>query len=184
MAGDELVRRLLAHLDKVEQDLQEHNRDPYAGLSDDELHQERVHPAYEYETVTVGRKSYEDDRPPGEGWERNITSVDPQGWERFDYTEDSYWRRLRPDGSRSSWKPSDWVVEGLRMVRAHRDIVRLYQDADTALALAVWFNRTARTPERLTDSETMAGLRATAVAFRRAVVSLADGYGIEAGGDV
>ncbi|QDK01951.1 hypothetical protein SEA_VIBAKI_71 [Arthrobacter phage Vibaki] len=60
------------------------------------LHRDRRHPAYEYETTEGPRKSWNDyDRPPeGDGWERN-TDAGRDGWDRFDYTEESYWRRLK-----------------------------------------------------------------------------------------
>ncbi|MFE2563053.1 hypothetical protein [Streptomyces mirabilis] len=66
------------------------------------LHAERRHPAYEYATTSGPRKQWDDvDLPPhddnGEpepGWERNVDAGMPgEGWERFDYTEESYWRR-------------------------------------------------------------------------------------------
>lgn len=91
-------------------------RDPFEGMSDDELHQRRAHPAYEYETTEGQRKAWEgvDDPPwdealgrPGEGWELNITSRDPDAFERFDYTEERYWRRLRPDGPRAQPVPRE-----------------------------------------------------------------------------
>lgn len=68
------------------------------------LHAEHRHPGYEYR-VTVGpRKQWDDiDRPPagedGEpdpSWERNVDAGRPgQGWDRFNYTEESYWRRKK-----------------------------------------------------------------------------------------
>lgn len=74
--------------------------DKQAALSDDELHDRRNHPAWEYATTEGPRKAwYHADEPPeGEGWERNATASDPDAWERFDYTEESYWRRRRPEG--------------------------------------------------------------------------------------
>ncbi|WP_420032285.1 DUF6247 family protein [Streptomyces sp. cg28] len=71
-------------------------------LTDAELHARRAHPDYEYATTEGPRKQWDDiDVPPhdeeGEpepGWERN-TDAGRDGWERFDYTEESYWRRPR-----------------------------------------------------------------------------------------
>jgi hypothetical protein len=91
--------------------------DPKAA-TDAELHALESHPAYEYRTTTGPRKQWNDiDVPPcdweGEpepGWERN-TDTGRDGWERFDYTEESYWRRLRPDGPR---KPC--IPRGLRIL--------------------------------------------------------------------
>jgi len=63
-----------------------------------ELHARRAHPAYEYATTEGQRKAWDDaDTPPeGEGWERN-TDAGRNGWDRFDYTEESYWRRPKAD---------------------------------------------------------------------------------------
>lgn len=71
------------------------------------LHARCAHPAYEYATTEGQRKQWDDadmppldeDGKPEPGWERN-TDAGIQGWERFDYTEESYWRRLRPGGPR------------------------------------------------------------------------------------
>lgn len=62
------------------------------------LHAERRHPAWEYATTEGQRKAWDDaDTPPeGEGWERNV-DAGRNGWDRFDYTEESYWRRRRPE---------------------------------------------------------------------------------------
>lgn len=59
-----------------------------------ELHRMRRHPGYEYDTTEGQRKNWDDaDEPPeGEGWERNV-DAGRNGWDRFDYTEESYWRR-------------------------------------------------------------------------------------------
>lgn len=73
--------------------------------TDDELHARSAHPAYEYRTTEGPRKQWDDaDRPPsgddGEpepGWERN-TAAGRGGWERFDFTEESHWRRRLPAG--------------------------------------------------------------------------------------
>ncbi|MET7975747.1 DUF6221 family protein [Streptomyces mirabilis] len=73
--------------------------------SDAELHALESHPAYEYRTTSGPRKQWDDaDVPPCDdngdpepGWERN-TDAGRDGWERWDYTEESYWRRPRPDG--------------------------------------------------------------------------------------
>lgn len=58
------------------------------------LHAKGQHPDYEYATTRGGRKVWSDsDVPPqGEGWERNI-HMGRDGWERFDYHEESYWMR-------------------------------------------------------------------------------------------
>lgn len=56
------------------------------------LHARRVHPDFEYETTHGGRKSFDEHEPEGEGWERNVEEG-RNGWERFDYHEEAYWRR-------------------------------------------------------------------------------------------
>lgn len=69
------------------------------------LHAEFRHPGFEYRTTSGPRKQWDDiDRPPaGENcdpdytWERNADAGRPgMGWDRFDYTEESYWRRPKP----------------------------------------------------------------------------------------
>jgi hypothetical protein len=76
-------------------------------LTDAQLHARFAHPAWEYRVTEGPRKQWDDiDDPPRDengnpepGWERN-TDAGRDGWERWDYTEESYWRRLRPDGPR------------------------------------------------------------------------------------
>ena len=60
------------------------------------LHARSMHPDYEYKTTDGPRKSWDDaDTPPhGDGWEDN-EDAGLGGWERFDYHEEAYWRRLR-----------------------------------------------------------------------------------------
>lgn len=64
--------------------------------SDEELHNFCRHPDYEYETTQGPRKSWtdEDMEPDGPRWERNVDRG-RNGWERFDYHEESYWRRKK-----------------------------------------------------------------------------------------
>jgi len=70
-----------------------------------ELHARRAHPGFEYATTNGPRKQwdtideppYGDDGEPDPTWERNVDAGRPgQGWDRFDYTEVSYWRRRKP----------------------------------------------------------------------------------------
>lgn len=57
------------------------------------LHRTLSHPEYNYTTTTGPRKAfYNEDIPPGKGWERNI-DYGVEGWERFDYHEESYWKK-------------------------------------------------------------------------------------------
>jgi len=68
------------------------------------LHAERRHPDYEYRTTEGPRKQWDgvddpphgDDGEPEPDWERNIDAGRPgMGWDRFDYTEEAYWRRRK-----------------------------------------------------------------------------------------
>jgi hypothetical protein len=63
---------------------------------DNELHADRSHPDWEYATTEGQRKAFyhADVPPPGDGWVRN-TYAGRDGWERFEYTEESYWMRPR-----------------------------------------------------------------------------------------
>lgn len=64
--------------------------------TESELHRDFAHPDYEYRITEGQRKNWDDaDTPPkGVGWELNI-DAGRNGWERFDFTEESYWRRKR-----------------------------------------------------------------------------------------
>ena len=68
-----------------------------------DLHAIGAHPGYEYSTTRGGRKTWNeadvpprgDDGEPDPSWERNVEQGH-NGWERFDHTEQSYWRRPLP----------------------------------------------------------------------------------------
>lgn len=70
-----------------------------------ELHRRWRHPDYEYTSTEGQRKTWghADDPPydpvtlePDTSWERNWDAGSPgEGWERFEYTEESYWRRRK-----------------------------------------------------------------------------------------
>jgi len=66
--------------------------------ADRELHAHCAHPAYEYDTTQGPRKAFDriDEPPEGDGWERNV-DAGRDGWEWFNYHEESYWRRLRTE---------------------------------------------------------------------------------------
>ena len=70
----------------------------YAARLSSELHRRLAHPDYEYTTTEGQRKSVWNDVPPTEPdeipWERNVDYH--QGFERFEWHEESYWRRLKP----------------------------------------------------------------------------------------
>ena len=91
--------------------------EPSPRPTDKELHAKHSHPAYEYETTEGQRKRWDDqDVPPeGEGWERNV-DAGRDGWDRFDYTEESYWRRLKPEAERKEWK--QYIPQPLRALAA------------------------------------------------------------------
>ncbi|MFJ3506032.1 DUF6221 family protein [Streptomyces luteogriseus] len=88
--------------------------EPRGPETDADLHARFAHPAWEYRTTTGPRKQWDgvDDPPcddegnPEPGWERNIDAGCPgEGWERFDYMEESYWRRRRSDWLRPTCIP-------------------------------------------------------------------------------
>lgn len=65
--------------------------------TDEEKHRARCCPGWEYETVIEGRKAGDGHAPDGEGWEPN-NCVNHMGgrwgsFERFDFTEETYWKR-------------------------------------------------------------------------------------------
>jgi hypothetical protein len=68
--------------------------------SDAELHARHAHPDFEYRITNGPRKQWDtmdvpptdEDGIPERGWERNVDRG-RDGWERFDYHEESYWRR-------------------------------------------------------------------------------------------
>lgn len=90
--ADVLVRALQAQ----EAADREAYRQQLRALPEDQLHRDRAHPDWEYATTEGPRKQwYDEDVPPeGEGWVRNV-EAGRDGWDRFDYTEESYWRRPR-----------------------------------------------------------------------------------------
>lgn len=65
------------------------------------------HPDYEYDTTETGRKTSEEAHPPeGHGWEVNVDKGD-EGWDRLEYTEEHYWRRLKTDAEKDPLLPHD-----------------------------------------------------------------------------
>ncbi|WP_409186471.1 DUF6221 family protein [Amycolatopsis sp. VS8301801F10] len=130
---DDLIAFLRARVTDEQAEIEPHLENPYAGLSDDELHQRNAHPAYEYKTLEGQRKAWRevDDPPEGGGWELNTTSVDLDAFERFDYTEERYWRRLRPDGTRREWTPPGMWRRRAAEIDAKRRIIDLHSpDSD------------------------------------------------------
>jgi hypothetical protein len=152
---DELITWMRAQLDVEQADVDPYLRDPFEGLSDDERHQRHAHPAYEYRTTEGQRKAWPwvDDPPEGDGWELNITSRDPDAFERFDYTEERYWRRLEPGGA-SEWKPAPVNARRAADIAAKRRMLdglapivvdHVYTD-DGELPLAEWMVRMLALP--------------------------------------
>lgn len=82
--------------------------------NEEELHSQCRHPDYEYRTTEGQRKQWvdADTLPDGLGWTRN-TALGRNGWERFDYSEESYWKRLKKWGDfelRFSEKTRDHIL--------------------------------------------------------------------------
>ncbi|SFO60056.1 hypothetical protein SAMN05421854_102478 [Amycolatopsis rubida] len=127
---DDPIAFLRARLDDEQAEVEQRLRNPYLDPTDDELHQRNAHPAYEYKTLEGQRKAWRevDDPPEGEGWELNTTSADPDAFERFDYTEERYWRRRRPDGSLREWTPAAADRRRAAEIDAKRQIIELYSD--------------------------------------------------------
>lgn len=125
---DPLIVFYWARLDEEQGEVDPYLRDPFEGASDDERHERHAHRAYEYKTTEGQRKGwpYVDDPPEGDGWELNTTSRDPDAFERFEYTEERYWRRLRPGGP-DEWKPSPRYVRQAADVAAKKAILDDYE---------------------------------------------------------
>ena len=71
------------------------------------LHEKQNHPDYEYDTTETGRKSGADPREPeGNGWKANIHKG-RNGFERFDFTEEYYWLRLKSDAAADNLLPQN-----------------------------------------------------------------------------
>lgn len=76
-------------------------RDWREGKTDAELHAAFSHPDFEYRTTEGARKQFDASVPPADdngdpdpSWEVN-TDAGRDGWERFDHTEEAYWRRRK-----------------------------------------------------------------------------------------
>lgn len=80
--------------------------------TDQELHARGAHPEWEYRTTEGPRKQWDDQETPprnenGEpdpSWEPNV-DMGRDGWDRFDYTEEAYWRRRLPPGQERTFAP-------------------------------------------------------------------------------
>lgn len=74
-----------------------------AKYTERELHDMEMHPHYMYITTQTGRKSGEEGRPEGEGWEPNnkvkaggLGESLRRNWIRYDYFEDNFWMKKMP----------------------------------------------------------------------------------------
>ncbi|MFF6903495.1 DUF6221 family protein [Streptomyces hydrogenans] len=85
------------------------------------LHAQRAHPGWEYATTRGRRKYWDDvnvppvgeDGEPDSSWVRNV-DAGRDGWERFEHTEESYWRRPLPTGRAQGAE----LPRGLRLLAA------------------------------------------------------------------
>lgn len=60
------------------------------------LHYVSTNDQYEYAVTTVGKKSGDSYTPDGEGWEPDFDKGRPnEAWDRFEYHEEYYWKRLK-----------------------------------------------------------------------------------------
>lgn len=128
------------------------------------LHARFAHPDYEYATTEGPRKSwddanvppYDDNGDPDYTWESNDDAGRPgMGWDRFDYTEESYWRRRKPksapaDGDRRTACPcghdadhhdaaSGCIECRCRLAGAPAELEQLRQRAESAEAALATF---------------------------------------------
>jgi hypothetical protein len=129
---DELVSWLREQVAADRQRAEELARDPFEGMTDDELHYRHMHPAFEYRITEGQRKAwpYADDPPePDVGWELNRTSNNPDAWQRLDYTEERYWRRIRPAGPIIERRPSSTALDLLAQCEADMLLIKRWTEA-------------------------------------------------------
>lgn len=102
--------------------------EPTESETDAQMHARFAHPAYEYRTTEGPRKQWDnaevppadDNGDPDPTWERN-TDAGRNGWERWDYTEESYWRRLLPEGRHQEQHLPYVLLLLARPYRSHPD---------------------------------------------------------------
>lgn len=126
-----------------------------AGSSEAELHARRAHPDWEYATTEGPRKHWDDidvrpagdDGEPDPTWQRN-TDAGIDGWERFDYTEESYWRRPKQTASEAGEEQAlvdqiataiyEWSCQPHKWASAHpHDVLAYRADAHAVMAAVV-----------------------------------------------
>lgn len=71
-----------------------------------QLHSGQRHPDYEYTTVKRGRKQGDDTPPEGHGWEINV-DINGDGFDRDDWNDIYFWRRLKTDAIKDGVSPYD-----------------------------------------------------------------------------
>lgn len=123
--------------------------------SESELHARRAHPDWEYATTEGPRKRWDDINtpPPGDDgdpdptWHRN-TDAGIDGWERFEHTEESYWRRPKPTASDAGEAHAlvdqiaaaiyEWSCQPHKWPDAHpHDVLAYHGDAHAVMAAVV-----------------------------------------------
>lgn len=120
--------RVLAQCEAFERIIDQYDVQPQ-DLSEQDLHRQFRHPDYEYLTVECGRKQ-DGGAPPDDTWEPNDIidrGSDAEGKpyprdnsRRFDFAEEHYYRRLRPDGPAPLGKPS-LALRALATIYADRE---------------------------------------------------------------
>lgn len=125
------------------------------GEAESVFHAQRAHPDWEYATTEGPRKRWDDiDTPPtgddGEpdpSWQRN-TDAGRDGWERFNHTEESYWRRPKHTASDASEAQTlieqiaaaiyEWSCQPHKWPEAHpHDILAYRADAHAVMTAVV-----------------------------------------------
>lgn len=92
------------------------------------LHELSAHPDFEYKITETGRKTDEEGRPEGLGWERNTALGAGRGWDRDDYTETNYWRRLMSHRQAEQAATIRAAEERKDRIAAARDMLRTLAD--------------------------------------------------------
>ena len=88
------------------------------------LHACCQHPDFEYATTELPRLSGVAPLPPkGHGWVVNAEKG-RDGWERFDYTEETYWRRLKSEAAKDTLLPFELPPVEMKPLH-HKELVTL-----------------------------------------------------------
>jgi hypothetical protein len=66
--------------------------------------------AWEYATTSGQRKSWDVDKPEGDGWEPDYSMGRPgEAWDRFEIHEEAYWRRWTGTEPRPQDDPEPYI---------------------------------------------------------------------------